>query len=342
MIAPSLITSSLVVLSCALTMSTARAVEPLDPAQRATFVASPEDPPAEFLHGVSGQEGRHYLTGNEWNLHLYRQAIANLGGGYVGVGSDQAYLFMGWQRPELAWLIDYDAMVIDVHRIYHAFFVAAETPEAFRALWDVEHKDLAVAALTARHPDDARLVARLDQLLRSARAKIVKRLDKVKEAVVAAGVPTFLDDAETYTFVRDMIRAGRTRPMVADLMGKKGVAGIGESARALGVPIRLFYLSNAEQYWDYHDRFRDNVAALHRDDRSVVARTLLTWDRNQDYRYNLQPLANFVAWLEKDWVKSVWSFVHRRKDEGTEPEFFVLDRDVAVEERRLREAGKLP
>ncbi|MCC6622941.1 MAG: hypothetical protein IT385_16905 [Deltaproteobacteria bacterium] len=324
------------------TASAARAVEPLGPEQRATFLASAEDPPAKFLHGVSGQEGRHYLTGNEWNLHLFRQAVSGLGGGYVGVGSDQAYLFMGWQRPELAWLVDYDPMVIDVHRLYQAFFVAADSPAAFRALWDKENKVAALAAISARHPDDAELVARLDLLLRSARTKVIKRLDKVKEVVVAAGAPTFLNDAETYTFVRDMILAGRTRPMVADLMGKKGIAGIAESARALGVPIRVLYTSNAEQYWDYHDSFRNNVAALHRDERSVLARTLLTWDRNQDYRYNVQPLDNFVAWLAKPWVTSVWSFVNRRKDEGTEPEFFVLDRDVAVEERRLRDAGKLP
>jgi len=318
------------------------ALEPLTPEQQAAFGASPEDPPAKFLHGVAGQEGRHYLTGNEWNLQLFQPALAGLGGGYVGVGSDQAYLFIGWQRPEVAWLIDYDPLVIDAHRIYQAFFTAAETPEAFRALWDKDKKAEAEAAIGQRYGDKPKLVKQLVQTLRNYRGRIIKRLDKVREVVVAAGAPTFLNDAATYTWVREFVMAGRTRPMVGDLLGKKGLVGIGEAARAMGIPIRVVYMSNAEQYWEYNDHFRKNIAALHVDERSVIARTLLTWERNQDYRYNIQPVANFVAWLGKPWVTSLWSFIHRRTDDGAEPEFFVLDKDVAAEETRLRQLGKIP
>jgi hypothetical protein len=58
------------------------------------------------------------------------------------------------------------------------------------------------------------------------------------------------------------------------------------------------YLSNAEEYWDtYAPQFAANLAALPRDDRSVVLRTRLVWHVNRDYVYNAQSLDELVAWL---------------------------------------------
>ena len=55
----------------------------------------------------------------------------------------------------------------------------------------------------------------------------------------------------------------RIRRMTVDLTRNKGVKGIGDAALDLGVPIRVVYLSNAEQYWKtYPEQFRDNMLAL--------------------------------------------------------------------------------
>lgn len=269
---------------------------PLPEEARVTFFGSREDPPAEALLGVTDvAAGRSYLTGNEWNLQMFAPALADLGGGYVGVGSDQAWLLIGWQRPELAWLIDYDPKVCDVQRVHMAFFKAAPDYAAWRALWEpgakVAARDAIVAASAPRD------VPRIEGIYREARAKVRKRIDALEVNLTAAGSATFITDAATYAWVRAFVVAGRARPMVADLYGKRGLRGIAKAAAALNVPIRIVYLSNAEQYLDYADTFRSNISKLPHDDKSLVIRTVLTWALNQDYRYNTQPFANFVTWL---------------------------------------------
>ncbi|MFO0747073.1 MAG: hypothetical protein U1F43_15625 [Myxococcota bacterium] len=331
-----------VALSTFAVIGSARAIEPLAPEAQAIFLGSPADKPAKLLFGVTAsQNGRHYVTGNEWNLHLFYPSVKDLGGGYVGVGSDQAYLFIGWQKPEVAWLIDYDPLIVDIHKIYQAFILFADTPEAFRALWEIGAKDDAAKAFEALYPD-ARERERLTQSLRVYRKKIMIRLDRVKQVLVDAAVPSFLNDADTYTWVRDFIRSGRARAMVGDLLARKGVNGISDAARALQVPIRVFYVSNAEEYWDYTKQYRKNMAGIFGDDKSLFVRTLLTWERNRDYRYNVQPLANFQEWIVLPWVVRLTSIVHYRHDTSKDVEFFVTTNLPDDAAKRRAEAANPP
>ena len=53
----------------------------------------------------------------------------NLGGGYVGVGSDQSYDFMASQRASWGWAFDYDPNVYRLHRMMNPLILASETPE---------------------------------------------------------------------------------------------------------------------------------------------------------------------------------------------------------------------
>ncbi len=288
------------------------ATRPLDPAQRAAFFGPGADEPAAELGGVTEErKGQHYVTGNERTLEAFYPRIRELGGAYVGVGSDQAYLLLGWSRAELAWLVDYDPVVVELHAVYHALFTAAETPEQFLALWQKDNKDQAIAALHAAYPG-APGAAR-EALYRRYRARVAKRLGQLQVTMTAAGVPTFLTDAGEYTYVRTLIQAGRVRALLADLSRDGAIRQIGAAARALNTPVRVVYLSNAEEYWERLPQpFRDNLAALHIDDRSVVLRTLLSWQANQDYRYNAQPVHNYKQWLASPAVRSIYDVVRRK------------------------------
>jgi hypothetical protein len=101
--------------------------------------------------------------------------------------------------------------------------------------------------------------------------------------------------------------------------------GVAAAARELGVTIRVVYLSNAEQYFDYLDTFKSNFNALPIDDRSVIVRTLLTWSLNQDYRYNTQPIGNFNAWLAHPETLRLASMVRLPRDLAPTPEWFHFD-----------------
>jgi len=298
--------------------------QPLGPEQRAAFLAPGADDPAAELGGVTeARKGQHYVTGNERTLEAFYPRILELGGAYVGVGSDQAYLMLGWARAELAWLIDYDPVVVDLHAVYHALFAAAATPEQFLALWHKDNKDQAIAAVQAAYP--GALGLRHEALYRRYRVRVAKRLGQLQRTMQAAAVPTFLTDADEYAHVRGLIQAGRVRALLADLSRDGAIQQIGAAARTLDTTVRVLYLSNAEEYWEQlPPAFRTNLAALHVDERSVVLRTMLTWQSNQDYRYNAQPARNYQQWLANPAVQSIYDVVHRKVTVGPGIDFFEI------------------
>lgn len=285
-------------------------VLPLSADARAIFHGSPEDPVPPSRGGiVRALEDVSYIVGNEWSLDAFHASIAGLGGGYVGVGPDQAYLLIGWQRPELAWLIDYDPKVLRVHAMYRALVLAAETPQEFLAFFEPEGVLRAQAAI-ARHDDPER---HLRRLYRNNRDMFRWRLVTVVRKLKKRGVPSWLTDAETYAFVRQMLVAERIRPLRVNLLDDEGVQGIAAAARELDVPIRVVYLSNAETYWDeYAAQYRENVAALPSDERSLLLRTVLVWGVNKDYVYYAQSLASYVEWLVAPNVRSVVDIVGKK------------------------------
>jgi hypothetical protein len=278
----------------------------LDPDDHARLWSSPEDPPTMSLAGATGDlVGQHYLTGNEHHLDAFADRLGETrGGGYIGVGADQAFLLIAWADPELAWLIDYDAEVVAIHRIHLTFLRAADTPDQFFELWSREGRTRAHALLQA-DPDAL-------ALYRANLRVIHNRLEALRSAPDRTGTANYLTDADLYQRIHALALADRIRPMVGDLLGCVGLQGIAEAARELDVPIRVLYLSNAEEYWpDYGEQFRANVAALPWRDDAVILRTLLTWSRNRDYAYNLQSATNFQAWLSRPWVHFVYQVVHR-------------------------------
>ena len=127
--------------------------------------------------------------------------------------------------------------------------------------------------------------------------------------------------------------------MQANLLDTKGIRGIGAAAKQMQVPIRILYVSNAQQYWDYTQEFRDNIAALPFDEKSYVLHTLSTWSINKDYRYVLQGAQNFAAWMQAAWLKKVNNMIPRRKLKGEDDIDFIHFKQT-VEEAEAKRAKK--
>ena len=285
---------------------------PLTDEQREIFFGTPEDDAPEHRGGVTpAQEDKQYLAGNEKTLFAFYDDVRDIGGGYVGVGSDQAYLFIGWAKPELAWLVDYDPSVVSIHGVYRSFFLEFETPKELVAVWGEGGYAAGVAAIQAHN--EPQRAKQLERLFARHRAWINRRMHQQVKRMRAAKVPSFLTDQKQFDYIREMYRRDRIRPMVANLLDKRGIQGVAKAADELGVTIRVLYVSNAEQYWrGYNRAFRSNVQALPVDEKSILLRTLLIWDVNGDYRYNVQPLANYQQWLAQPYVRSVYHIVYKR------------------------------
>jgi hypothetical protein len=303
--------------------------------------ALPTDPPAEKLLGIEEKfVGRHYLTGDEWNGHLWLPHIAHKGGLYVGVGSDQAYLHAAWVKPDLAVFIDYDPWVVDLHAVYQALIADAATPAEFLALWQPGRANQAVDRIQHQYAGHAKLNWYVT-LYRRNRGNIAYRLALLKKHHQELKVASWLTDDASYAWLRQLVQAGRVRVLQCDLLGQKGMQGLGEAARKLGLSVSVLYLSNAEEYWPYGKEFRENVRALPMDAGSVVIRTLSSFSVNKDYRYNVQPGLLFQAWMERKWMAKVWQLVKKRKLAGPDDfDLSVTDRDPVAEEAKKKAKGK--
>ena len=278
---------------------------PIDGPLRELIWGDFEDDIPEVLNATREDlEGRHYLTCDELNLHIWYEQVRGIGGAYAGVGSDQAYTFIGWMRPQVAWLTDYDPWVRTTHKIYRTAFENSANIEEFRAFWSDDQQDASWALLEAQWSEDIdfRFMRRV---WGDWGPRIERRLRRYRRILNEAEIPSFLTDEETYTFVRDFVMSGRTRSLLANLLDDTALTTIGDISREIDVPIRVFYLSNAEDYWDYPDQFRTNFQSLHFDEQSLILRTNASKRRNGDYRYCSQPALNFQQWLQQDYVENI-------------------------------------
>ena len=278
---------------------------PIDGALRELIWGEFEDEIPEVLNATREDlEGRHYLTCDELNLHIWYEQVRDIGGAYAGVGSDQAYTFIGWMKPQVAWLTDYDPWVRTTHKIYRTAFENSATIDEFRAFWSDEQQDASWALLEAHWSED-RDFRFMRRVWEDWGPRIERRLRRYRRILLDADIPSFLTDEETYTWVRAFVLSGRTRSLLANLLDDTALTTIGDVSREIDVPIRVFYLSNAEDYWDYPDQFRANFQSLHFDDRSLILRTNASKRRNGDYRYCSQPALNFQQWLQQDYVENI-------------------------------------
>lgn len=232
----------------------------------------------------------HFTVSNEYRHALWFPFMRELGGVYVGVASDQNYTLLAAARSEFAFLVDIDRQVVDLHRVYAALIAAAPDPAAFLALFDARARSAAreaIAAGLASDGPDPR--SRAQALFEAQRETLAVYLQRVREEQAGS----WLADPAAYTYVRKMFAAGRIRVLQGNLTGRTTMADIAAAARALASPVTVLYLSNAEDYLFYTDRFAANVAALPSDARSVLLRTIHDrfpgWESAEgDARWNYQ------------------------------------------------------
>ena len=276
-------------------------LDPLCEKQRAILDEIKQDADPEVLFAVHQETiGRHYLVSDEKHPDLFRPSIENKGGTYIGVGFEQGYLYIGWQRPTLAFLIDYDPWVVLNHRVLvevakkcetaqclHDHFLKRDVAEAF-----LKSPEAAAAGFTTK--DAMHRIQRL-------RYAVSQALTKLR----GAEYPTFMNTPEIYDYVRGMILSGRLRVVQANLLDSVGMNSIADAMKQLGAELQTLYLSNAEQYWSYPDQFKTNMLSLPFAENGIVMRTRATYPRNSDYRYSIQPANIFRIWMARDKTRAV-------------------------------------
>jgi len=293
---------------------------PLTAEQRATLLAGAED--------TLAVTPIHYVKSNEVRHDVWFPYIRGVGGAYLGVGSDQNYTVAAMARSELMFLSDIDRSVVDLHRVYEALIEASETPEALLARFDRAQEGESAALLESGflglpEPERRRLV----RLYRNARETVLVHLRHVIKRKRGEAPTSWLSDPAMYEHIRGLYLTDRVRQMGGDLTGANSLQTAAAAARALGVPFRVIYLSNAEEYFDYSKQFIANFKAFETDEKSVLLRTIYSKDwvhADQLWAYQVQPLTDFKRRLGERKNRSRNAMLKYAEHDGT------LDRETGV------------
>lgn len=278
---------------------------PIDPAwTQALSSVTPDPAPPELVRNT------HYIVSNEDRHDFFRTSLQNRGGVFIGVGSDQNYVMAGWARPELLVLMDFDQVVVNLHRVYRVLFLQANTPQEFADLWKIANEKQVVALIEAAHADQPTRSA-LYRAYRLSRYAVVRRLELVRSVYGQHGVRSFVDDIDQYRYLQGLFRQDRVLMLRGDLTKGGALSGVATAATAIGAKVRVLYLSNAERYFTYTDGFKKSMTALPMDDRSLVLRTRARI--NGTYEYIMQEGANFQSWLNDGKVGQAFQMTRFRE-----------------------------
>lgn len=291
----------------------------------------------------------HYPSSNERRIDLFAPHIQNLGGGYIGVGTDQNFTFIAWAKSEYAWLMDFDYVSVDVNRIHMFFIRQAPGYAEYRELWDRKNRTSSFKLLEDRfgaEPDFYRIRNAWKVAHRNWN-DVPERLRELDMMSKRFGLSTFSNNPADYTYIRTMILENRIQAVPGDLKGGVTMQNIAVSARRMEMPIRLVYTSNAEEYMRFPDGMKANMLALPSDAKSLIIRTTTTGTRSVlgypegekfpddfPFHYNMQPLLVYQAWMRKDGEFRVLDMIkHNRK----------LEQGLSIQEQtpgQLETAGK--
>jgi len=102
--------------------------------------------------------------------------------------------------------------------------------------------------------------------------------------------------------VRLLVQQGRIMAIKGNMLTDVALPGVAQAARRLGVPIRVYYPSNAEENWPLTGQYAANVLAFPFDERSVTLRTIFAarWPReltDGQWHYLVQGGLDFQASL---------------------------------------------
>jgi hypothetical protein len=256
-----------------------------------------------------------YIDTNEKRLALFLPLIENTGGAYAGVGADQNYDLVALARSRWVFLFDYEPNVVRLHRVLEALILASDSPDAFLARFAPAGRDESMAIIAKQWAGDPQLgtYQRLYLGYQRRLEAIYLRERQPRKDDARFG---WLSHPEQYAYIRTLYEQGRIAILGGDMLAEKSMRAIGHAADALGVPVRVFYTSNAPTSWggNITPAWRANVGALPFDDASVV---LVTWNHGafgqKDYwHYNVQRALTYQSRLQRSGYTYMWQLAWDR------------------------------
>lgn len=289
----------------------------------------------------------HYPVSNEMRIDLFRPYLEDLKGGYVGVGTDQNLTFIAWAKSDVAWLVDFDPVVVGVNRIHIFFLSRSPTYSDYLKLWDRSKKQKAESYTLIldhfKNDPDLAVVKQSWRVAQQGYNDVPMRLKELNHMTEKFGLKSFHNDPAQYQHLHRMAKEGRILALPGDLRGSHTIQGVSEAAKRLGLPIQVLYMSNAEEYFMNPPGFRKNILSFPSTQDSVVVRTLTNLVRSKfgypegekypkdfPFHYNLQPLSVMKEWMKYDKEFKVAHMLFHRKE---------IQKGLSIVEKTPEQAG---
>jgi len=214
-----------------------------------------------------------YIKTNEASNFLFAPYIKNLRGGYVGIAADTNYTFISYAKSEWVFLMDFDYVILSLNRIIRAFVKESPTVKDFLEKWNPINSKSSLAILEKyySHTED----------LPTIKTIFLKNQAQLYNHYKTSSLPdkTFQDfgwlrHEPNYAYIRQLYLQERISIHGGDLLKDKTLYSIGQASKKLGIKIRVYYPSNAEEFWDFNENYKRNVLNLPFDEASVVIRTI--------------------------------------------------------------------
>ncbi len=185
--------------------------------------------------------------------------------------------------------------------------LATPDPAAFVEAWHARNEANIEALIRKAHKGE--YADRLVGYLKAYRQVIFARLRKLKVRYRRFDdVPSFVNEQAQYDRIVALYRSGRVFAVRGDLTGPHTMQAIAAAAKLSGVPMRVLYPSNAEQYFSWKKQYRDNILAFPFDADSVIIRTKACADPKTPkncYKYYVQKGVNFQKWMHSKQIRGI-------------------------------------
>jgi hypothetical protein len=298
---------------------------PLPERIRQRFSAIPNDPDPDSLVRNS-----HYWISNENAHYVWNKPIADIGGVFVGVGTDQVYMLAAWSKAVIIVPLDFDKAITNLHWAYGVAFSLADNPDDFRKLFGDAQKEKMLDAIKAAYPERAKVISKAYE---SGRAHVNNRLRAVANKYNKLGIATFVNDQAQFDYIKMLWANNRVFPVCGDLTADSTMLDLAAALRDTGMQLGVLYLSNAEHYFEFVPSYRRNIIAQPFAENGVALRTrqmtFLGVPEDGDYHYNVHPGANFQAWMKNNRIQDQYKLLRLKTDTEVKG-LSVIDQEASI------------
>jgi hypothetical protein len=276
----------------------------------------------DILPKSRGLNAEHYPTSNERRIDFFMKPIQNLGGCYIGVGTDQNFSFIAKAKSERAWLMDFDPVIVKVNLIHLLFIEKSNNYEEFRNLWLRKNKTQSFEIVKAQFEKDPEydLILKAWETAHRTFSGVEDRLNELNFMTKKFALNTFSNNPDEFLYLKKLVAEKKIKVVNGDLTGSKTLQNISKVATNLNCKVRILYLSNAEEYFRYPENMRTNFLSIPIDEKSLVIRTMTSgtkqyfgypegekFEESFPLHYNIQPIESLKAWMK---FRTYFSTVH--------------------------------